>query len=79
MTTLNRDATVDMLNHELYLKNRFDWEVDVSLTDGQGIDLWNGKRGWLLKSFEDCEEAVSAIQAIRPAPAQDGWKADWGI
>lgn len=77
MTKLDIDATVDMLNHELFIKNKFDWEVDVSITDDQGIDLWHGKSGDLLKSFEDCEEAISAIQAIRPEPARDGWKAQW--
>jgi|TARA_R110000796_G_scaffold4849_3_gene18343 hypothetical protein len=60
------EATVAMLNHELFLKGQLDLQVDVSIGHNEvdTIDLWDCKSGDLLNSFEDCDEAISAISSF---------------
>jgi hypothetical protein len=61
------EETVSMLNHELYLKGQVDLQVDVSIGHNEvdTIDLWDCKSGDLVDSFEDTDEAISAISAIQ--------------
>tara|TARA_R110002012_G_scaffold184868_1_gene351387 strand:- start:496 stop:675 length:180 start_codon:yes stop_codon:yes gene_type:complete len=58
------NITIDKLNHELFLEGKSNLlQVAVSV-EGTCIDLWCVKSGDLLNSFEDCDEAISAIQKI---------------
>jgi hypothetical protein len=61
MTTLE---TVKQLNQELFLKNRYNLVVDVSVTNDQNIDLIDLDTAKIINTFEDCQEAISAISSF---------------
>jgi hypothetical protein len=57
-------SAIALLNHELFLANRDDLEVVVSITDGSSLELWNRNTGECLETFDDEIEAAFVVSRI---------------
>jgi hypothetical protein len=57
-------SAIALLNHELFLANRDDLEVVVSVTDGSSLELWNRNTGECLETFDDEIEAAFVVSRI---------------
>ena len=57
-------SIIALLNHELFLSDRDNLEVVVSITDGSSLELWNRNTGECLETFDDEIEAAFAVSRI---------------
>jgi len=58
-------TAIELLNHELLLRNQHNLEVVVSI-DGNGFDLYDRFTGEHLDSFEDEAEAMYGLNFYKP-------------